>query len=59
MNDRLSAFIAGFGTAGLLLLGARVVGPVTEGVVLTLFAMFGLAAVAIGVMDWWFDRRQE
>ena len=59
MNDRLSAYIAGFGSAGIVIVGAHLLGAVTAGLVLTLFSVFGVAAIAIGVLDWWFDRGRD
>ena len=57
MNDRVSAFCAGVGAAGLLLLTGW--NP-TMGAVFGVYAgLAGVILIGIGVADWWLDRRRH
>lgn len=57
MNDRLSAFCAGVGAAGVLVMAGRFLGPVAAATVDSLFIAGSVLMIGIGALDWWFDHR--
>lgn len=58
MNDRLSAFCAGFGAAGAVLLLARSSPPMDE-IVMALFLVGSMAMIVVGALDFWWDNRDN
>lgn len=63
MNDRVSGFCGGLGTAALLLWGAYIAGGTQQVTLVTIIIMtWGLLAsllVGVAALDWWWDERRR